>query len=130
MTDRTLEQSLANVRALTGTYAADLNDHYYSDCKVVFDSAERLKELEAENEELLQYKLAVNYLTTKAAEHGVVTLKELLEKLERELADLKAFYDAITGWREWDYPEGFDRRTADLLVDRGRELMEKVKPND
>ncbi len=34
---------------------------------------------------------------------------------------LNAFRSAVCGWRENDWPEGFCRRTAEMLADRGRQ---------
>ena len=35
--------------------------------------------------------------------------------------------EAIIGWRERDWPEGFDRRTAEMFADYARTLMEKTE---
>lgn len=47
-----------------------------------------------------------------------------LEQLEAENARLELAYLRAVGWRERDWPEGFDRRTADLLAEWVREAME------
>lgn len=38
-----------------------------------------------------------------------------------EVAALVAFRSAVCGWRESDWPEGFCRRTAELVADHGRQ---------
>ncbi len=42
-----------------------------------------------------------------------------IDKLnERE--KYKAFYQFVVGWREWDYPEGFCRYTAETLAQEAK----------
>lgn len=38
------------------------------------------------------------------------------DALAAEVAELRAFKDAVMGWREYDWPEGFCRRTAEMLA--------------
>lgn len=46
---------------------------------------------------------------------------ERITELEQEVERLKAFREAVVGWRENDWPEYFCRRTAEMVADRGRE---------
>lgn len=40
----------------------------------------------------------------------------LLSEVKANFAELEAFRDAVIGWRENDWPEGFSRRTAELVA--------------
>jgi hypothetical protein len=42
---------------------------------------------------------------------------------QRRLAELEAFKSAVIGWRENDWPEGFCRGTAELIVERAKETQ-------
>lgn len=57
------------------------------------------------------------------AQHGqqvIADLRAEVEALKAKIEELEAFRSAIVGWREWDYPEGFSRSTAEQLADHGK----------
>lgn len=47
------------------------------------------------------------------------------EEQQKRMAELEAYKQAlqfgVIGWREYDWPEGFDRHTADLIVEHLQE---------
>lgn len=47
--------------------------------------------------------------------------------LRTEVERLKAFRDAVAGWRENDWPEWFCRRTAEAIADLGRAALGREK---
>ena len=51
---------------------------------------------------------------------GKVTFEQL-RRVEAEMGRLRSFRSAVCGWRESDWPEGFCRRTAELVADHGRQ---------
>ena len=42
-------------------------------------------------------------------------------------AEAMALRYTVVGWREWDWPEGFDRRTAQLIADRVQDHLAKAE---
>ena len=54
-----------------------------------------------------------------ASREQVAALAQQLEAAERREKGLREFRNAVVGWREVDYPEGFCRRTADMVVEFG-----------
>jgi len=47
-------------------------------------------------------------------EADAAKLSRALEETQKELNELR---DTVIGWRERDWPEGFDRRTAELIAE-------------
>jgi outer membrane translocation and assembly module TamA len=48
---------------------------------------------------------------------------EAIRYLQKRIAELEAFKSAVIGWRENDWPEGFCRGTAELIVERAKETQ-------
>ena len=71
----------------------------------------RVDELEVENEQL-QEALAVS-------KHETGTVDNALYKYE-------VLWSNCKGWREFDWPEGFCRRTADLIVENAERMLAKT----
>jgi len=42
----------------------------------------------------------------------------------------RVIQERIIGWREWDWPEGFDRFTAASIADSVRDALAKLETND
>ena len=57
----------------------------------------------------------------KTDEQIVDGLTKQFRQAQREILE------RIVGWRERDWPEGFDRRTAEMFADYARTLMEKTE---
>jgi len=51
--------------------------------------------------------------------------KDFITQYQRQVKDLTEQLSAITGWREYDWPEGFDRRTADLMVENMKRVVKQ-----
>ena len=54
-------------------------------------------------------------------DQGEIKTPELLERAQRALA-------AVQGWREWDWPESFCRRTADLIAENAERAAATKEP--
>lgn len=39
---------------------------------------------------------------------------------DQDIIKMRRALEVVTGWREYDWPEGFDRRTAELIANRVR----------
>lgn len=52
-----------------------------------------------------------------------VLYRKTLSKLMKENKRLKTFYDVVVGWREFDHPEGFCRRTVEWVVNNAKERV-------
>lgn len=47
-----------------------------------------------------------------------------LERLRHEVGNGR---EVVVGWREWDWPEGFDRRTAELIAEQYRMMTSRAR---
>ena len=57
-------------------------------------------------------------------------IQELAERTEKAEAALARVLEKVIGWRETDWPEGFDRRTAELIADSVRGVLAADKGAD
>ena len=60
-----------------------------------------------------------NYALTAEDKARLEAAAEAIERLERAGREL------VIGWREWDYPEGFDRFTAEVIAERYRAALNR-----
>ena len=61
----------------------------------------------------------LNGPTTECQDATTVAASELT-RLREVMEPLEVFRTAVIGWRANDWPEGFDRRTAELVAEMGR----------
>lgn len=82
--------------------------------------------LDNNSDELRQRIVAWSTNYTEMDCNRVRDAKPLMDDLWRRIEKLEAFRAAVVGWREYDQPEWFCRRTAETIADLGRE-QEKQK---
>lgn len=58
-------------------------------------------------------------------QQSTLASQQLMRKAADAIERLDLAYLRVIGWRERDWPEGFDRRTADLIAEYAREAMEE-----
>lgn len=67
-----------------------------------------------------------DYMRAQYAHHDMIAMRDPERDLTKrralpEIERLRRFRDAVIGWRECDWPEGFCRRTAQLIADNAKE---------
>ena len=57
----------------------------------------------------------------------VVTFERAADEIERLRRVEQVLKLTVIGWREWDWPEGFDRRTAGIIADAANKQLAVLK---
>ena len=61
----------------------------------------------------------------KEVEDAKAKLAKVQADAGARIEALERFKQTVIGWRENDWPEGFDRRSAELLAERASEELEQ-----
>lgn len=84
---------------------------------------ETLSKLDTAEIAMHKYRKQVEELQTKlsAVEKQLETEVNVCRKVQAEFDRLESRLCRVLGWRENDWPEGFDRRTAEMVADLARD---------
>ena len=124
-----IDEDPANGFSFATSNQEDVCDQPYVRKDLCDDLTKQNERLRSRGIEDMQFEIAD--ITKQLADmekgrEGVLRLyNQTLGEMQQKNDDLTKQLSAITGWREYDWPEGFDRRTADLMVENMKRVVEQ-----